>query len=133
MVYVTDTMIPVEVEESTLRRQIEQMDLNNESLMVNLDIINELRDKAQIREQASKVRAARRYNTKVKSRRFLPGDLVWRIRNEARKHEGKFSANWEGPFRISTTTGKGTYRLEHQFGQAIPRTWNATHLNFYFS
>jgi len=126
-------MIPVEVGKPTLRRQMERMDLNDESLMVNLDVISELRDKAQIREQASKIRAARRYNSRVKPREFGPGDLVWRMCSEARKHEGKFSANWEGPFRILATTGKGAYRLERLSGQAIPRTWNATHLKFYYS
>jgi len=126
-------MIPVEVGEPTMRRQLERMDLNNENLMISLDTINELREKAQIREQASKARAARRYNTKVKPRSFRPGDLVRRMRNDARKNDDKFSANWEGPFRILAVVGKGAYRLEHLSGHAVPRTWNATHMKFYFS
>jgi len=69
-------MIPVEVGEPTMHRQLEHMSLNDESLATNLDVISELRDKARIREQASKTRAARRYNTKVKPRNFCPGDLV---------------------------------------------------------
>jgi len=31
---------------------------------------------------------------------FQKRDLVWRMRRDARKNEGKFSSNWEGPFRI---------------------------------
>jgi len=100
-VYGIDVMIPVEVGEPTIRRQLERMNLNNESLATNLDMISELQDKAQIREQASKTRAAKRYNTKVKPRNFYPGDLVWRMRSEARKNDGKFSANWEGPVWIT--------------------------------
>jgi len=76
LVYGTDAMIPVEVGGPTLHRKLERMDLNNESLAVNLNIICELRDKVRIREEASKVRAARRYNTKVQSRSFCPEDLV---------------------------------------------------------
>jgi len=133
MVYGTDAMILVEVGEPTLRRQLEHISLNDESLATNLDVINELRDKAQIREQTSKTRAVRRYNTKVKPRNFRPGDLVWRMRSEARKNDGKFSANWEGPFRVTEVAGKGAYRLECLSGQAVPRTWNAAHLKFYLS
>ena len=133
MVYETNTMIPVEVGEPTIRRQLECMNLNNENLMISLDTIRELREKAQIREQASKARATLRYNTKIKPRSFHPGHLVWRMRSDARKNDGKFSANWEGPFRIVAVAGKGAYRLEYLSGKAVPRTWNATHLKFYFS
>jgi len=70
MVYETDAMIPVEVGEPTLRRQLTDMNLNNESLAINLDVISELRDQARIRDEASKLRAGRRYNTKVKLRNF---------------------------------------------------------------
>jgi len=76
MVYGTDAMIPVEVGEPTLRRQLVDMNHNNESLAVNLDIICELRDQARIWDEASKLRAARRYNTKVKPRSFQESDLV---------------------------------------------------------
>jgi len=133
MVYGTDAMISVELGELTIRRQLERMDLNSEKLMISLDTISKLREKAQIREQASKAIAARRYNTKVKPRSFRPRDLVWRMRSDVRKNDGKFSANWEGPFRISAVVGKGAYRLEHLSGRVVPRTWNATHLKFYFS
>jgi len=49
-----------------------------------------------------------------------------------RRDEGKFS-NWKGPFHVTSAAGKGAYRLEALYGKAIPRTWNATHLKFYFS
>jgi len=133
MVYGIDAMITVEVGEPTLWRQLEDMNLNNESLAINLDIISELRDRARIRDEASKLRAARRYSTKVKPRSFRLGDLVWRMWSDVRKSDGKFSSNWEGPFRVTASVRKGAYRLEHLSGQVIPRTWNATHLNFYFS
>jgi len=46
------------------------LNLNKESLLVGLDLIDEFRDKSRIREEACKVRAARRYNSKVKPRSF---------------------------------------------------------------
>ena len=84
---------------------------------------------------ACKVKAAKRYNTKVKQRRFHPEDLVWRARGNARKEkgEGKFSSNWEGPFRITEDLKNGACRLEYLSEKEIPRTWNANLLKFYFS
>jgi len=55
-------------------------------------LICELRDKAKVQEEASKRRAERKYNSKMVPRSFHVGDLVWRLRSEARQGEGKFSA-----------------------------------------
>lgn len=74
-----------------------------------------------------------RYDSKVLTRSFHADDLVWRIRSETRKGKGKFLANWEGSFGVREATGNGAYRLELLYGKAIPRTWNASHLKFYFS
>jgi len=67
--------------------------LNEESLAVNLDLVSEFHDKSKIREAAYKIRASRRYNTKVRPMGFQKGDLVWRMRSNARKNEEKFSSN----------------------------------------
>jgi len=74
LTYGTEATIPVEVGEPSTRRQ-----LNQESLAVGLDLINELRDESKICEAACKLRASRRYNTKVRPRRLHKGDLVWRM------------------------------------------------------
>jgi len=42
---------------------------------------------------------------------------VWRMASSARKKDGKFSANWDGPYRIREDTGGGAYRLEHLSGE----------------
>ena len=133
MTYDTNAMIPVEVGVPTLRRQLIDLSMNNESLAVNLDLISELCDKARIRDEATKLRGARRYNSKVSPRCFRQGDLVWRMRSHARKDERKFSSNWEGPFHVRILADKGAYRLATLAGKVIPGTWNATHLKFYFS
>ena len=86
-------MIPVEVAEPTIRRQMFDLTLNEESLAVNLDLVRKFRDKSRIQEVACKIRASRRYKTKVWPKSFQKGDLVWRMRNNARKNEGKFSSN----------------------------------------
>jgi len=93
LTYGTKAMIPVEVVEPTTRRQMFDLTLNVESLAVNLDLVSEFREKSKIREAAYKIRAFRRYNTKVRPRSFQKGDLMWRMRSDERKNEGKFSSN----------------------------------------
>jgi len=72
-------MLPVEVNEPTLRRQMEDWNINNECLRTDLDLIEELRERPKIKEAAVKRRAMKRFNAKVKLRDFKEGDLVWRM------------------------------------------------------
>jgi hypothetical protein len=98
----------------------------------NLDLIQELRDKAHFREFVSKQRAAKRYKTKVIPRRFREGDLVLK-RPMGKDKGGKLAANWEGPFRINEAFEGGAYRLETMEGEVLHRTWNVANLRFYYS
>ena len=135
LTYGTDAMLPIDVSEPTLQRQIEDWSVNNECLKAELDLIEELREKARFREEAVKRRACKRFNAKVRPRTFSEGDLVWRMRTDARKDPtpGKLAPNWEGPFRVIENLKNGAYRLEMLGEKLIPRTWNASHLKFYFS
>ena len=69
-------MISVKVGEPTVRRQMFDLTMNEKGLFVNLDLVNELRDKSKIREATFKLRKVRRYNTKGRPRSFQKGDLV---------------------------------------------------------
>jgi len=102
-------------------------------MTTHLDLLPELREKAQIHNLAAKQRAVRKYNANLCPRSFIKGDLVWRMANSARQKDGKFSANWDGPYRIREDVGRGAYRLEQLFREEIPNTWNVSHLKFYFS
>ena len=46
--------------------------------------------------------------------------------------ENELSPKGTGPFRVTEAPGNGVYRLETLEGGAIPRTYNATNLKFYF-
>jgi len=135
LTYGTDAMLPVEVGETTLHRQLNDLKLDEECMKIELDLLEELREKARLREEVGKQHAARRYKSKVKLRTFQPRDLVWRMTGDARKNpaEGKFAPNWEGPYQILRSLENGAYQLEHLNGDPIPRTWNANHLKIYYS
>lgn len=82
-----------------------------------------------------KRKAEKRYNNRVKPRSFLTSDLVLRKYGGSEKDpsEGKLAATWEGPFRDTKVLENEAYQLEHLSDKAIPRTWNITHLKFYYS
>jgi len=98
-------------------------------------LIEELREKEKIREEAVKRRACKRFNGKVKPRTFNEGDLVWRMRTDARKDptHGKLAPNWEGLFRIVENIQNEAYILETLDKKSISRTCNASPLKFYLS
>ncbi|RDX98991.1 hypothetical protein CR513_18019, partial [Mucuna pruriens] len=128
----TEAMIPVEIGEPSPRATLFEPSMNEEELRANLDLIQEVRQIAHIREYAVKTRAARRYNQKVVPRRFKAGDLVLKkIIMAANKN--KLTPLWEGPFRVMNETGQGAYKLENLEGKALPRTWNAVSLRMYYS
>nr|KYP33544.1 Retrovirus-related Pol polyprotein from transposon 17.6 [Cajanus cajan] len=135
LTYGADALIPVEVGETSHQCQVFNSEQNSQEIVADLDLIDELRDEARIHEEACKLRASRRYNTRVRPRSFRVGDLVRRLLGEARRDtsEGKLEPNWGGPFRVLKDLENGAYRLEELNRKAIPRTWNATHLKFYFS
>nr|KYP49937.1 Retrotransposable element Tf2 [Cajanus cajan] len=135
LAYGTDAMIPVEVGEPSLRRQQFTEETNVEALNVELDLIEEARDRAVINMEACRTRVSRKHRTKIKPREFQPGDLVSRVVGEARRDrtQGKLAPNWDGPFQVRHNLNNGAYKLEELSGKIVPRTWNVTHLKHYFS
>jgi len=69
-------MIPVEIGEPSLRRQVYDPDQNQQNMCTHLDLLSELRYQAQIRNMVVKQRVARRYNANLWPRSFVKGDLV---------------------------------------------------------
>ncbi|RDX66362.1 Tf2-8, partial [Mucuna pruriens] len=128
----TDAMIPVEIGEPSPRTALFEPSRNEEELRANLDLIQEAREIAHIKEYAIKTRAARRYNQKVIPRKFKTGDLVLKkVTMTANKN--KLTPLWEGPFRVINETGQGAYKLESLEKRVLPRTWNATSLRMYYN
>ena len=80
-------------------------------MRVELETTDKVQDMARIREEVTKLRAARRYNTKVQPRAFQPDNLIWRVRDEAKKdpQARKLCPNWEGPYKVITNLDNGVY------------------------
>ncbi|XP_070004759.1 uncharacterized protein [Nicotiana sylvestris] len=134
LVYVAETLIPVEVGEPILRYIQVNEEANNEPVLVNLELLDECRDLAHIRMAAQKQRIERYNNQIANLRYFKVGDLVLRkvTQNTRELNVGKLGPTWEGPYRISTVTGKGSCELENRDGEKFPSNWNVAHLKSYY-
>jgi len=115
-------MITVEIGEPSLRRELYDPTRNHQNNATHLDLLPELREKSQIRNLAAKQRAAKKYNANLCPRSFISGDLVWRMASSTRKKDVKFSANWDGPYRLREDAKGGAYRLKHLSGEEIPNS-----------
>ncbi|GKB67103.1 hypothetical protein Tco_0928515 [Tanacetum coccineum] len=94
----------------TLRTMKVDLVQNNEALEINLDLLEELREQAAIREAKSKARMEKYYNSKVKNTSFKPGDLVYRNNDASHTEDtGKLGPKWEGPYEVAKALGKAQY------------------------
>ncbi|KAI5432584.1 hypothetical protein KIW84_020045 [Lathyrus oleraceus] len=116
------------------RRTEEPLDeeMNDETLRAELDLVEEIRSEAALRETTLKQKIALRHDAKVIKREFQVGTLVLR-RNQKNPREGKLAANWEGPYRVRDKTSNGAYYLENLQGEQLARPWNAEKLRQYYS
>ncbi|XP_075081667.1 uncharacterized protein LOC142166396 [Nicotiana tabacum] len=95
LVYGAEALIPVEVNEEA----------NNEALLVRLDLLDEHRLKSKGWKDII-IRGSISATSKV-------GDLVLRKVTQSTRevNAGMLGPIWEGPYRVSAITGKGSYAL----------------------
>jgi len=132
LVYGSDAMTPLEVQDNSPRFQSFIIEESNEGRRMNLDFLEEARHHARINSEALKRRVELMHKTKMKPRQFKVVDLVMR-KAHPYHIENKLSLKWTGPFCIVGVLGNDAYKLETLEGEVIPRTWNAANLKFYFS
>jgi len=66
LVYGSDAMIPVEIQESSPRFQNFVAEESNEERNMNLDLLDEVREEARIKAEALKRKVEYRYNSKLR-------------------------------------------------------------------
>ncbi|XP_075098801.1 uncharacterized protein LOC142175720 [Nicotiana tabacum] len=118
LVYIAEALIPVEVGEPTMRYLQVDEEANNEALLVILELLDECRDLVHIRMVAQKQRMERYYNRRANLHYFKVGDLIFKKMTQCTQelNAGKLGPTWEGPYRVSAVTGKGSYKLKNQEG-----------------
>jgi len=127
LVYGHDAVLPWKIKTGSWRI------LSQDQLTVD-DYITPMKDeledlvghqlKALVNLEENKKRVARWYDKWEKAKEFTDGNLVWKlilpIGTKSLKF-GKWSPNWEGPYRISRSARGNAYILETLEGVEFPR------------
>jgi hypothetical protein len=138
LVYGHHVVLPWEMQLDS-RRVVLQKDLSskdyNELMMNKLEDLHMIRLKALENIEKNKMRVAKYYNKKVKVKQFAEEDLVWKalLRIETKYSTfGKWSLNWEGPFRVVRCTPGNAYILKTLLGEEFTAAINRRYLKKYY-
>ncbi|GKA09809.1 reverse transcriptase domain-containing protein [Tanacetum coccineum] len=129
LTYGTEAVIPVKIGMPSLRcTEVNQAE-NDEGLLLNLDILEERRERAAVREARSKARMEKYYNAKARNTSFRTWDFVYRGNKASRAKESeKLGPKWEGLYEVIEALGKEAYKLRNGSGDILLRTWNVQDL-----
>ena len=130
--------MPIEVNLDAYRLA-KQNDLSavvyHDLMMDNIDKVADVRLKALKKIEKDKVRVAKAYNKKVRSKSFQVGELVWKtilLIGSKSNQFGKWSPNWECPYKVIKVIFGNSYMLETLQGEGLPRAINGRYLKGYF-
>nr|GEY11641.1 reverse transcriptase domain-containing protein [Tanacetum cinerariifolium] len=102
---------------------------NDEELRLNLDPLEERRERAAICEAKAKLKMTKYYNARVHGVTFKPGDFVYRSNDVSHAVAGgKLGPKKEGPYEVTETLRDRAYKLWSRDGTILPRTWNIANL-----
>ena len=134
LTYGSEAIIPAEVRMTNHRVMKYEDQENEEQLLLNLDLIDEVRMDVEQRTTRYKNLMARQYDAMVKPRHFNIGDLILkRVSLITRTStQGKLGSNWEGPYRVINCKKQGSYYLKALDGRKLEHPWNVEHLRRYY-
>ncbi|GJV43566.1 hypothetical protein Tco_1428102 [Tanacetum coccineum] len=119
----TEAVIPAEIGMPTYRTATVDIVRNDDEIRLNLDLVEERREQAAIREARAKSKMMRYYNARVRGVTFKPGDYVYRSNEASHAMDGgKLRPKWEGPYEVTEVLGGGAYKLRSMDGAVLPRT-----------
>jgi hypothetical protein len=138
LVYGQEAMLPIEVNLDAYRLA-KQNNLSavkyHDMMMDNVDEVIDKRLKALKKMEKDKARVVKAYNKKVKSKSFQVGELVRKtilsIGSKSNQY-GKWSPNWEGPYKVIKVIFGNSYLLETLQGERLTRAISGRYLKKYF-
>nr|GEV91132.1 reverse transcriptase domain-containing protein [Tanacetum cinerariifolium] len=129
LTYGTEAVIPTEIGMPMYRTAVADSVHNDEELWLNLDLLEEMRERAAIRKAKAKLKMTKYYNARVRGVTFRPGDFFYSSYDDSHAVDGgKLGLNWEGPYEVTEALGDGAYMLRSTDGTVLPRTWNIVNL-----
>jgi transposase InsO family protein len=131
LVYGAEAVLPTDLEYGSPRTRAYDDRSNQTSQEDSLDQLEEARDMALL-HSARYQQSLRRYHARgVRSRDLQVGDLVLRLRQDARGRH-KLTPPWEGPFIIAKILKPGTYKLANNQGEVYSNAWNIRQLRRFY-
>nr|GFD17623.1 reverse transcriptase domain-containing protein [Tanacetum cinerariifolium] len=103
--YGTEAVIPAEIRMPTYCTVAVDVVYNDEELRLNLDLLEERRERAVIRKAKAKLKMTKYYNARVRDVTFRPG-----------------------PYEVIEALGDGAYKLRSTDRTVLLRTWNIANL-----
>nr|GFC83425.1 reverse transcriptase domain-containing protein [Tanacetum cinerariifolium] len=95
---------------------------NDKELRLNLDLLEERRERAVICEAKAKLKMTKYYNAWVRGVTFRPGDFVYRSNDASHVVVGgKLGPKWGGPYEVTEALGDGAYKLRSMDGTILLR------------
>nr|GEW20943.1 reverse transcriptase domain-containing protein [Tanacetum cinerariifolium] len=129
LTYRTKAIIPTEIIMPTYRTAAIDVVNNDEELRLNLDLLEERRERAAVCEARAKSKIMKYYKARVRGVAFKPGDFVYRSNDASHAVAGgKLGPKWEGPYEVIEALGNRAYKLRSTDGTVLPRTWNVINL-----
>nr|XP_027122043.1 uncharacterized protein LOC113738985 [Coffea arabica] len=117
LTYGVEAVVPAEVGLPSPRTQNFVATSNEEELRCNLDMLEVRREEAAVRMAKYKRQLARYHNAKVRTIKYLPGDLVLRKNSISRaQNSNKLDPNWEGPYKVLEVSRAGYCKLASMNG-----------------
>lgn len=126
-------MLRVEVNYLTVRTLNFEVE-SNEGLEANLDLLDDKREKAELRRKTFQERIAKVQHAKVKLKDIRVGDLVLKqTKLGSRKPEGGvFGLNWEGPYGVIAEQRTGVYKIQDYEGRDLERSYHLKALKRFY-
>ena len=130
----TEAVDPVKVGLKSPRIELARTKHNEEVLRLNLDLLEEKRERVLKRMEDYHRKTTRYYDQRVKPMSYKSSDLVLKKLLPARKDptHGKLGPNWEGPYIVSRIIQSGNYERRTEEGKTLPHSWNAEHLKRFY-
>nr|GEY75385.1 reverse transcriptase domain-containing protein [Tanacetum cinerariifolium] len=123
LTYGTEAVMPAEIGMPTYRIASVDVVNNDKELRLNLDLLEERRERAAVCEARAKSKMMKYYNARVRGVAFKPGDFVYRSNDASHAVAGgKLGPKWEGPYEVTEALGNGVYKLRSTDGTVLPRT-----------
>jgi transposase InsO family protein len=131
LVYGVEAILPTDLEYGSPRTKTYGDQNNQTSREDSLDQLEEAQDIALLHSTRYQQSLRRYHARRVRSRGFQVGDLVLRLRQDARGRH-KLTPPWGGPFIIAKILKPGTYKLANDRGEVYNNAWNIQQLRRFY-